>query len=228
MSSPLTRRQLGVALAIGGAAAALGVSPAAASAGIARSVVNGAAETVRAMRQGGAREDIDFLLPRAVGVMVFPRLIKAGVLIGGEGGDGVVLGRSDMGWSHPAFVALGSGSVGLQLGVQRSRAFLIVMDPATLERSLSTGLRFGVDVNAVIGRDGIATGATTQTAFERVYAFVDNEAGVFIGASLEGSVIGVRESLNEAFYGQKASAREIVLERRLWNPAADPLVTALG
>jgi SH3 domain-containing YSC84-like protein 1 len=228
MSPTVSRRRVLAMLA--GSAAGLAAGPAAARLFTDPHAVIGRANgALAAMRAGPSGELLSFLLPRCEGVMVFPALLRAGLILGGEGGNGVLLGRSDaMGWSQPAFVAIGSGSVGFQLGVQRSRLLLVIMDPATLRRALDTGLRLGVDVNAVIGRDGIAAGLDTQQAFENVYAFPESDSGVFIGVSLEGSVIGMRDALNEAYYGRKVRPRDIVLERTVWNASANGLIATLS
>ena len=56
------------------------------------------------------------LLDRAECVMVFPQVIKVGVIVGGQGGRGVASCRTRSGWSAPAFFEMKGGSVGFQIG----------------------------------------------------------------------------------------------------------------
>ncbi|HKY36683.1 MAG TPA: lipid-binding SYLF domain-containing protein [Polyangiaceae bacterium] len=60
---------------------------------------------------------VDGYLERARGVMIFPRLVKASLILGGEGGNGVLVAKgADGNWSNPAFYSLGAPSVGFQIG----------------------------------------------------------------------------------------------------------------
>ena len=60
----------------------------------------------------------DWLLERAEGIAILPEVIKAGAIVGGRGGNGVLLVRHrDGGWSNPLFIGLGAGSFGWQFGV---------------------------------------------------------------------------------------------------------------
>jgi SH3 domain-containing YSC84-like protein 1 len=224
----LGRRTFVGLLVAGGAAAAAG--PAGAGPLVdPQGVVGGARRMIGDMRAGRRGDLLGFYLQRAAGVMAFPRLIRAGFLVGGGGGYGVLLGRSEaLGWSYPAFVGLGSGSVGLQIGVQSTRALLVIIDPATVQRALATGLRLGVDASVAVGPEGLTGEVSTQTLFEDVYAFTETEGGLFVGASLEGSVIAPAAGLNEAYYGEKVAPADIVLDRLVWNPGAESLRDALA
>src|SRR5260221_3488705 len=83
-------------------------------------LIDGAARTVQAMGQQYQRP-LETVLARAKAVLVYPNIIKAGFIVGGSGGPGVLLVKlPDGSWSQPAFYGFGSASIGLQAGVQDS------------------------------------------------------------------------------------------------------------
>src|SRR6266850_7969785 len=68
------------------------------------------------------------LLDRAEAVAVFPSVLKAGFILGGRGGSGVISRRVAGGWSAPAFFDLGGGSIGLQIGASSTDYILLFMN----------------------------------------------------------------------------------------------------
>src|SRR3982751_6653912 len=68
------------------------------------------------------------LLNKAEAVAVFPNVIKAGFIVGGRGGSGVISRRVTGGWSAPAFFNLGGASVGLQIGASSTDFVLLFMN----------------------------------------------------------------------------------------------------
>src|SRR2546426_11613541 len=68
------------------------------------------------------------LLDKAEAIAVFPGVIKAGFIVGGRGGHGVISRRGPGGWSAPAFFNLGGGSVGLQIGASETDFVLLFMN----------------------------------------------------------------------------------------------------
>src|SRR3982074_750488 len=82
-------------------------------------------DQIMATREGSIPRD---LLDRAEAVAVFPSVIKAGFIVGGRGGRGVISRRVAGGWSAPAFFDLGGGSIGLQIGVASTDYILLFMN----------------------------------------------------------------------------------------------------
>jgi len=160
-------------------------------------------------------------VPEAKGLFIVPGLIKAGLVFGGSGGSGVLIarGEADGIWSHPAFCSMGSGSFGLQVGVEKSELILMVMTQKGMDSMLGTSFKLGADASVAIGPVG--TGAKAQTA--DIIAFSRGK-GVFGGVALEGTLIKTRDDLNMAYYGQPVSAVDIVIRRQVENPHAEPLI----
>ncbi|SNS17762.1 Lipid-binding SYLF domain-containing protein [Humidesulfovibrio mexicanus] len=190
-------------------------------------LVDKSAAVVRAMRSSPSFRPIEVYLKNARGVLILPSVIKAGFIYGGQGGNGVLLGReADGSWSSPAFYTLGGGSIGLQIGVQEAAIVLVFMNDKAFKAAIDTGLTLGADATVAAGTEGLTGEVASTHAFKDVYYFAD-VGGLFAGISLEGGVVHVREGLNTTYYGQSLSPRQIVLERRADVPAARLLKDAL-
>jgi len=193
-----------------------------------QSLIDKAAVTVRSMRASREASSIGYFLKHARGVLIFPGIVKAGFIYGAEGGNGVLVAKDAGGhWSAPAFYTLAGGSFGLQVGVQEASVVLVFMNDRALEGAVKSGLKLGADVSLAAASEGAKGEASTITAFKDVYYFAD-VGGLFAGVSLDGSVIKVRGSLNEKYYGYGATPEAIVLERRFDHPGALLLKNALS
>jgi lipid-binding SYLF domain-containing protein len=191
-------------------------------------LVDKSAAVVRSMRASPSFKHIEVYLRNARGVLVFPSVIKAGLIYGGQGGNGVLLAKGpDGAWSSPAFYTLGGGSIGLQIGVQEASIVLVFMNDKALKAAIDTGLTLGADATAAAGTLG-ATGEVASThVFKDVYYFAD-VGGLFAGISLEGGVISTREGLNRAYYGHALTPRQILLEHKGEAHGAEMLKQALN
>ena len=166
----------------------------------------------------------------ARGVVVLPRVVKAGFLGAAEGGNGVMLARgADGAWSAPAFYTLGGASFGLQIGIQSTEVLLILRTDEAVRAFLEHQAKLGADLGLTIGVFGGGLEASTTTNLGAdVLAFAHSVVGAFGGVALEGAVLVRRKDLNEAYYGAGATPQAIIIDRSLENPAADDLRAALG
>jgi lipid-binding SYLF domain-containing protein len=177
-------------------------------------LVDRAEVTVSRMRADPQQAAINYFLKHSRGVMIFPGVIKGGLIWGAEGGNGVLLSRDESGtWSAPAFYTIGGVSWGLQAGVQETQVALVFMNEKALESALTSGLKLGADVSVAAGPTGAGAEASTQTAFKDVYYF-QVTGGLYAGVSIEGSVVKARQDYNDAYYGVGASPASIVIERK--------------
>lgn len=191
-------------------------------------IIDRAADTVSALRSDADFRELDPYLARARGVLIFPRVIKAALVFGGEGGNGVLLARAPNGsWSAPAFYSIGAGSVGFQLGYQEAAVVLLLMNDSTLLSVIDGGLTLGADASVAAGTIGESGEARHASASADVIQFVD-VGGVFAGVSLDGAVIQERESFNRRYYGANASAYGILVERNYDAAGVDVIRKALG
>lgn len=189
-----------------------------------QTLVDRAALTVQEIMTQKVSQDPQYMLRRAKGVMICPRVFKAGFFVGGEGGSCVLLARSGNGtWSYPTFYDIGSGSFGFQFGVQDSQLLLMIMTNRGLNAVMDSQVRLGANVSVAVASVGAGVqGSTTAAVGADIIAFAEAR-GLFGGVSLEGGVMSARIDENQAYYGQPLAARQIVLQMQGQNPGADPL-----
>src|SRR5947209_9906035 len=94
------------------------------------------------------------LLDKAEAVAVFPNVIKAGFIVGGRGGHGVISRRVKGGWSAPAFFNLGGGSIGLQIGASSTDFVLLFMNEAAVGGLLKDKFELGGEGSVAAGPIG--------------------------------------------------------------------------
>lgn len=148
------------------------------------------------------------LLDRAEAVAVFPGMIKAGFVVGGRGGSGIISRRVTGGWSAPAFFKLGGASVGLQIGAAKTDLVLLFMNQDALKGLLEDKLEIGGEASAAAGPVGRTASASTNLTLDAGILSYSRSKGLFAGLELKGGVINPDNNLNEALYGLKA--REVL------------------
>ena len=144
------------------------------------------------------------------GIIVVPKLINAGFVVGGKRGKGIAMVKLPDGtWSDPVFVTVTGGSVGLQAGIQSVDLVLIFKNRETLQNIGERSVTLGGDVSVTAGPLGRNSTASTDTKLEaEVYSY-SRSKGLFAGISLGGSVIGIDENANQAFYGENENAKTL-------------------
>ncbi len=168
------------------------------------------------------------LANRAKAVLIVPRMLKLSLFLGGHGGSGVLLSRNAAGkWSYPAFYTIGGINYGLQIGGQSSELILTIMSEKGLKALLEHELTLGADAGASIGTIGRGAYASTGLAQgAEIYAFT-RSAGLYVGVSLDGTVVTPDPGWNKALYGPEATPEGILVQQRFTNSNADKLVAAM-
>jgi len=164
------------------------------------------------------------MMPNAKAVLIFPELVQGGFILGAAGGRGALLARNaSKDWSPPAFYAMGSGSLGLQIGAKVSGIVFIIRTDNGLNAILDHKFKFGAEAGVTMVSVGIGLeGASTTAVGADIVAFA-NSNGLFAGASIEGSYLDPDSDWDALYYGPGANTRAIVLDRRFTNPGAEPL-----
>jgi lipid-binding SYLF domain-containing protein len=132
------------------------------------------------------------LLAQAQGVAIFPHVLKAGFLIGGRGGHGVVLTRDRNGaWSGVTFVDLGGASFGLQAGVESADVVLVFKTRDSLNRVIGGRgkLTLGADATIAVGPVGRDAEAGTDLRLRAEIVSYSRSRGLFAGVALDGAAI---------------------------------------
>ena len=148
------------------------------------------------------------LLARAEAVAVFPNVIKAGFIVGGRGGSGVISRRVAAGWSAPAFFDLGGGSIGLQIGASSTDFILLFMNENAVDSLLGDKFEIGGEGSAAAGPVGRSASASTDLKLNAQILSYSRSKGAFAGLELKGVVIKPDNEDNLQVYGM--SARDIL------------------
>jgi lipid-binding SYLF domain-containing protein len=164
-------------------------------------------------------------LSNARGVLISPRILRAGFIVGGSGGRALLVARDGHTWAGPAFYDLLTGSVGFQAGVDVSEAVILVMTDKGLNSLLSPSFKIGVDVSIAVGP--IGSGAKSTIPADLV-AFT-RAKGLYGGVNLDGTVVKANPAWNEVFYGRpNISPTDILIRKAVTNPEAVPLLADLN
>jgi lipid-binding SYLF domain-containing protein len=169
------------------------------------------------------------LMARAHGIAVIPHVVKGAFGLGGQWGKGLMSQRHEDGvWSPPAYVEIGGGSVGLQIGVQATDIVLIFTDEDGLKGLLKGKLKLGADASAAAGPVGRKAEVGTDILLKSAVLAYSRSKGLFAGISLDGSVISVDDSANRKVYGKDVTGEQILLGKEVRpNPSVAPFVAAL-
>lgn len=149
-------------------------------------------------------------LRRAKGVLIVPQFLKAGFIIGGAGGSGVLMARGSQGWTGPAFMTMGAGSIGLQIGAEAQEVLLIVMTDKGLDAILKDNVKLGGDASIAVGPVGAGVSGATTTALKADVVSFALSKGLYGGVSFEGAVVANRNEWNEAYYGRPTTGPQAV------------------
>jgi len=144
------------------------------------------------------------LLDKAEAVAVFPSVFKAGFIVGGRGGSGVISRRVAGGWGAPAFFDLGGGSVGLQIGASSTDYILLFMNENAVESLLSDKFEIGGEGSAAAGPVGRSASASTDVKLNAQILSYSRSRGAFAGLELRGVVIKPDNEDNLQVYGMNA------------------------
>jgi lipid-binding SYLF domain-containing protein len=169
------------------------------------------------------------LLERAEAIAVIPNMIKGAFGIGGRWGKGVVSQRLENGqWSPPAFIEVGGGSFGAQIGVTSTDLVLVFTDKDALDL-LEEGkdLKLGVDAGVAAGPIGRSAEAGVNIKLDTAIYAYSRSKGLFAGVSLDGAVLDMDNSVNRKVYGESMNGKQILSGTVPAHPSARPFMDVL-
>jgi len=154
-------------------------------------------------------------------------VIKAGFVLSGRGGKGVVVARTKNGWSGPSAIGTGGAGFGFQIGAEVTEFVIILNTDAAVQAfSQDANVALGGSLSVAAGPIGRSVEAGVMPV-AAVYTYSQSQ-GLFAGIALEGTVIGVRNDANAAYYG-RAVTPEDILSGKIRPPAgADRLRKVLA
>ena len=164
------------------------------------------------------------LLEKAECVIVFPSVKKLAFGIGADYGRGAMVCRTGVQfrgpWGSPAMYALEGGSIGFQIGGEATDFVLLVMNDRGANGILSSKVKLGGDASVAAGPVGRSASAETDASMRAEILSYSRARGVFAGISLEGSTVRPDNDANKRIYGEKISAKDIVIGHETHVPAA--------
>jgi lipid-binding SYLF domain-containing protein len=126
------------------------------------------------------------LASKSAGILVFPNIVRAGFVVGGSGGDGVLYKKDKV----SGYYNSGSLSVGLQAGIQSfGYAVFFTSDAALKKFQQSKGWDIGTAPTLVLVDSGVARDLDTNTLKSDIYAFIFDQKGLMAGVALKGQKI---------------------------------------
>lgn len=141
--------------------------------------------------------------------LAFLTVLKAGFIFSGQGGWGVVVARTDHGWSGPSGIGTGGAGFGFQIGAQVTDFIIVLNTPEAVKAfSHAANVTIGADLSAAAGPVGRTAGVDVMP-LAAVYTYSRSQ-GLFAGISLEGAVIAARNDANKEYYGREATPVDIL------------------
>lgn len=166
----------------------------------------------------------DKLLDEGRAIVVIPDTIKAGLVIGGRRGHGLMsVKNADGSWSNPVFVKLTGGSIGFQAGVQSSDVVLVFRNDRSLDNLVNGKFTLGADAGVAAGPVGRNAAAATDGQLKAEIWSWSRARGLFAGVALDGAVLQIDDAANLDAYGSNTTPR-MVFEGRMGEPPSIDVV----
>ncbi len=145
----------------------------------------------------------------AAGIAVIPGMVKAGFVVGGRHGRGLVSVREGGVWTLPSYIAVTGGSIGLQAGVQSSDIVLVFKSRRSVEGIMDGKFTLGGDASVAAGPVGRTASASTDGQLKaEIYAY-SRARGLFAGIALDGAALQIDHKANARAYGAGAAPKSI-------------------
>jgi len=154
-------------------------------------------------------------------VLIVPEIVKAGFIIGGSGGRGLLVAKEGGKWVGPAFYTLATASVGFQAGVAASENVTLVMTQKGMDSLLSSTFKMGADASVAAGPVG--AGAKSDVVADLIT--FSRSKGLYGGLNLDGTVVSVNDDWNKAYYGKPVLPPDILIKGTASNKGAAKLLS---
>jgi len=182
-------------------------------------------QAIMATPDKGIPEEV---LSNAKCILVVPDLIKGGFIFGGKHGRGVASCRTAIGWSAPAFVSVGGGSWGLQIGVEGVDLVMLVMNDNGFQHLLSSKFELTGEGSVAAGPVGRHASAGTDWKMNTQMLTYSRSRGAFAGITLEGAVVQQDDDSTRAIYGKNMKFRNILSGKAPTPKSADAFLKAVA
>jgi lipid-binding SYLF domain-containing protein len=172
--------------------------------------VDGARKVLNDLRHDKAFGNAAQLMHQAKAVFIVPKLIKGGFIVGGEGGDGVLMVQRHGGWSAPGFFAIGAASFGLQAGLEQSEMIMLIMTQKGLDGVLRDNFKIGAQAGISVVTLGSGVEGAIGGASPPDIVVWSSSTGLYGGLTVDGSVIRAEPNQDSTFYGRPLKSRDVL------------------
>ena len=162
------------------------------------------------------------LLDKAVCVGIVPSEVKFAFVFGGSYGRGVLVCRKGGNgqWDAPSMFTMGGASVGFQIGGEATDVVFLVMNPEGMKKLVQDSVKLGAELSAAAGPVGRSADGATDAQLHAEILSYSRSRGLFAGASLDGAVYKQDRDDNQALYGHRVTAKEILIDGTVPSPHA--------
>jgi lipid-binding SYLF domain-containing protein len=163
-----------------------------------------------------------YLLERAEAIAIFPKVVRLGIGLGAQFGEGIVY-RKELGkntWYGPAFYKIYGVSFGPQAGIQSTSLVLLIMNQEGMSVFYRDGLTLGRNISVTAGPIGRSFSAEVDIGLKSSIYSYSQSRGLYIGLSVQGAQIKQNHQANRQLYGQKTDSEEILTTKISSNPSS--------
>jgi lipid-binding SYLF domain-containing protein len=168
------------------------------------------------------------ILEKAQCIGIVPNLKRAGFIVGAKYGKGVLVCRTDHGWSAPSIVRIEGGSVGFQIGAGETDLVFVVQNRTGESHLMEDKFTLGGDASAMAGPVGRTAEAETDAMMHAEILSYSRSRGLFAGISLEGATMRPDRDDIAALYGANVTVHDVLEGKVSRPPEAKPLYGALN
>ncbi len=168
------------------------------------------------------------ILEKAQCVGIIPGVKKAAFIVGGKYGKGIVVCRTDHGWSAPANVIVEGGSVGFQIGGSSTDVVFVVQNKSGEEKLMQDKFTIGASAGATAGPVGRTAQAETDAQLHAEILSYSRSRGLFAGIDLGGATLRPDKDANRELNGPSVTQRDILMGKVPPPPVADALYSELN
>ncbi|HEY4040260.1 MAG TPA: lipid-binding SYLF domain-containing protein [Rhodopila sp.] len=172
--------------------------------------VDGARKVLADLRHDKAFGNAAQLVRQAKAVFIVPKLVKGGFIVGGEGGNGVLMVQRGRSWSAPGFYAIGAASFGLQIGLEQAEMVMLIMTQKGLDGVLRDNFKIGAQAGiSVVTLGSGVEGAIGGASLPDVVVW-SSSTGLYGGLTVDGSIIRAEPNMDSEFYGRRVTAHDVL------------------
>ncbi len=182
-------------------------------------------DAVAALQKVQSDTNFAGLIRQAKGILIIPHLVKGALVVGGQSGQGVLLAQQNGAWSDPAFMDVGSISIGPQAGGEAGPIVMLLMSDKAFNQFLSSN-NFSLGASAGLTLVNYVNSAPEGQAKGDIVVWSGTQ-GAYAGASLIGSDYKADDAEDSAYYGKDVSTKQII-QGAAHNPDANELVSKLA